>query len=448
MALIEKKLLHEELDGLRQHADVFADRLVKGALVGTDPVAPRSFQAAIGTVMRHPDIRLFIEGASSDDGDVFNELIDPALVRRAQSFFVSDGLSVLATLLMAALPECYAAGRGAQVLYLTGELTSHPARRVGETLQLLLTMLTPDPQIPVDDRGRLTTLHPGQRGAVTARRIRIFHAITRQLFVDHGPLRERWASRHNDFEKSAGPPLGVPLCQEDLLGTHLLFSAGTLEHLHKVGTHPRARDIEAWMHVWDIVGRHLGVGVSSALAGSGSQHPGRDHGELGRSGHLPVWSHLEYEGGLELLEIIRARHRTPTFEGKVLINALLREVEGPLPRSAKSYPSALVRYLAGGEVADVLGVRRSKADFYLSRVRSFSRVQKSLDRGVGRVATVAGGELAASMMRGSLQMYIDQGRLSRADPGQDFNAYGPLCRAWGLRSEGSPDALEVPLAIR
>ena len=215
--------MSEVLDGLRSETD---------ALAATYVPARQGAAGRLHGVVRGGDVASrqsdYINDTSEPTRQEFDRLIDRVKVRHAQRFFATYGLQIGAALVYKALPDSYAAARGAQVLYLTGELVSSPARRVRETTQFVLNVMTAPAQLAEDDKAA-TTLTPGQPGALAARRIRMFHQFVRNAVA--GQWAERWQSKDAYFQEIApdGPALGEPLNQEDLLGTLHEFTVGVFE---------------------------------------------------------------------------------------------------------------------------------------------------------------------------------------------------------------------------
>jgi hypothetical protein len=117
-------------------------------------------------------------GGDDSDGDI-GPKIDEMRVRHAQSLFEEHGLPVVTALFHAALPEAYLGRRGVQVLDITGELVSNWTRRIRETGQFLINVLSPTS----DTADAATSLSPGQPAAIAVRRVRLTHAAVRWLLL-------------------------------------------------------------------------------------------------------------------------------------------------------------------------------------------------------------------------------------------------------------------------
>ncbi len=406
-----------------EHVDWFK------ALAAPQPRSPGDGTVPNGATLPD-DVYNFIYGPDAD----LDAIIDVQKVKHAQRFFETYGLHVSAVLLHQSLPEAYACARGAQVLYLTSELVSHPARRIRETARMLIAVLSEDPAIADQDRQHLTTLHAGQVGARLARRVRLFHGIVRKMFESESDptLSTRWKEREQSFERHGRPTLGQPINQEDQLGTLFTFTVSVFEGLGRLGVPYNDDDIDAWFHVWDVVGRHLGVGVESALS-EGESHCRRP------AEHDIFGTHFTPKVSTELMAVIRRRHQEGSHEGKILANALLQEVQKPLSRSMKPLPAMLIRYLAGDEVRTMLGVRSGGwGHYWANRLLISRRVSKVA---IGRPTRFSGGELSAMMGREILQMFTDTSPLNVFENRDRGGVQLPdsLCRSWGIHSPKSLD---------
>jgi hypothetical protein len=394
------------LDELRQDGDAWAARRkgldLRALLAGPPPGGP-------------------VEPAEAprDEDEAFSRLINPEKVRRAQSFFETFGLQIGAALLHRSLPESYAAGRGVQVLYLTGELVSSPERRIRQTMQFILDVMTPDPNISQKDPSKTTTLHPGQRGAEAARRMRLFHQAVRHFIADSG----RWGDREKYFEglQPDGPPLGRPLNQEDLLGTLLEFSVGVFESLDRLGVPYTADDKIAWLHVWDVISRYMGIGTASAFRSLGSTTT--------IAPEMKPFLPLDAVHSHEVLAVIKRRNLVETFEGKVLVNVLLSVLQHPLSRGLKPLPASLMRYLLGSDTSDMLGITRGGwFQEWLLSAETLPRLAKAVTSGrTGGPVRAATGELSSFMTYQLLQSYIDDAEAKRP-----FSVEPMLQRSRGL----------------
>jgi hypothetical protein len=409
--------LGQQLDRLRLVTDSFAAGLLNGA---PDDLLQHVLTPGFAWPKEVGD---YLDGKQDGDWEAFDAVIDIEQVRHAQEFFATFGLHVGAALVHGALPDAYAAARGAQVLYLTGELVSRPERRIRETTQFVFDVMTPDLELSFHGDKPQTTLHPGQGGARSARRVRMFHQAVRRYLTSGGRER-RWENRQEYFatDDPRGPALGQPLNQEDLLGTLLQFTVAVFDSLTQLGVPYTNDDKTAWFHVWDVVGRHLGIGTESAIQGVGP------HTEI--DAEMAEFLPLDADLSGETLDLIRQRHHLASHEGKILVNALLHELHRPLPRGMKPFPASLIRYLVGKEVADLLGITQGGwAQMWLDSLGRMARVSRRLRGGIiGGGPRLATSELSAWATRALLQQFIDQA--GRAD--RPFRVQTQLSNAWGL----------------
>ncbi|WP_434385403.1 oxygenase MpaB family protein [Melittangium boletus] len=237
---------------------------------------------------------------------------DVEKLRRAQEVFELFGPEVMMILGFYSLPAAYAARRGVQVLARTGNLSINPVRRVFETAQMVVDVMS---------RGGL---EPEGRGVRTTQKVRLLHAAVRRLI--RKDRRGAWAEQE----------LGVPINQEDMAGTLMTFSYVVLEGLKALRIELTAEQRDAWLHAWKLVGRTLGV-----------------HERL-----LP--------DGLDearmLTRFIRERQVEPSAEGVALTAALIEGMKAMVPAPLEGLPASMIHFFLdqdqwqGLNVADMLRV--------------------------------------------------------------------------------------------
>jgi ER-bound oxygenase mpaB/B'/Rubber oxygenase, catalytic domain len=216
-----------------------------------------------------------VDGLLNDPGT----LPDPDLVKTACDLFARYGSEIAAALLLAALPEAYAAGEGARVLAQYSQLIEGgtlSTRRILNTGQFVIWVLTPGTEDPpvskdmskymseytyqsFDDTSRLWGASDGQALRASLA-LRIMHSFIR-------------FSKPNNQSPAGDKHQGVLLNQEDLLATLLSFSITVFEVLEQFGISWTAEEQEAYFYVWDRVGETLGIGDTAiilALTGTGS----------------------------------------------------------------------------------------------------------------------------------------------------------------------------------
>ncbi|MDX2054242.1 MAG: oxygenase MpaB family protein [Polyangiaceae bacterium] len=241
-----------------------------------------------------------------------DELLESTLP--GQHVFEKFGPEILVILGCYALPASYAATKGVKVLAATGYLGSSPTRRLGETTQMVIDVLSPG------------GLGPNGKGVRTAQKVRLMHATIRHLLQKPDTDRQPW-----DVQK-----LGVPINQEDLAGTLMTFSYLVLDGLEKLGCRLTNAERQSYLATWMAVGRILGV--KDAL--------------------IPA----SFEEAKELTEIIQKRQtkedpEDQNVEGRNLMAALLGMYKNSIPGDAMDFFAAgMVRFFLPNDVANRLGV--------------------------------------------------------------------------------------------
>lgn len=160
---------------------------------------------------------------------------DRDAVAQGEQLFARLGPEMLAVLGFYGLPMDYAAGKGVQVLYRTAFLARKPMRRVLETTQMVVDVLSPG------------GLGPSGRGVRAAQKVRLMHAAVRHLI------------RNDPTAPWDSALLGMPINQEDLAGTLMTFAYIVLAGLERLGLPVSTAEREAYFHCWMAIGRMMGV---------------------------------------------------------------------------------------------------------------------------------------------------------------------------------------------
>jgi ER-bound oxygenase mpaB/B'/Rubber oxygenase, catalytic domain len=301
------------LDRMRQQGDPVADKPVAAVLErgGVDAV-----RAIMRTLVRLDEL---VPEQLPDEIQAYlvetlplPEWADIAKIKRGQQLFETWGLQIACCLFCASLPSSYAAAKGVKVLYLTARLDTDARRRVMETGQFLIDVATVG---GLDEHGK---------GRRTIQRVRLMHAAVRHLIKARNELTPgMW---HPDW--------GTPINQEDLAGTRMSFSYVFSDPMRRLGVRLPAKDVEAYLHLWNVIG-HL----------------------LGLCDELLV---RDVADATALVDAIRRRQFEASAEGQELTRALLDLMDEltPLHRFDDTIPP-LVRHLIGDETADLLGVPKS-----------------------------------------------------------------------------------------
>lgn len=224
-------------------------------------------------------------------------------IENARGLFNKYGPEMLMILGCYSLPAAYSAKNGVQVLATTQFLELEPNRRLAETSQIIMDVMTEG-------------LGPGKGGREAAERTRLIHAAIRRLLVEDP-----------DFDVDE---FGVPINQEDLAATLMTFSVLVLDGLRKMNLRVTPEETEAFIDTWRQVGCLLGV----------------------EKDLLPA----NFEEADQLTKAIQARQIQPSEQGIELLT-ILRETLAK--RTWPGLPSALMRLFLPGEVADGMEIPRN-----------------------------------------------------------------------------------------
>jgi hypothetical protein len=310
------------LDRMRKTGDELADKPVAAVFKanGVDAV-----NAIMRTLVRNdqpvpeelpPEIRAYLAEAQP-----LPEWADMGKIKRAQQLYETWGVLITLCLFCASLPASYAAADGVKVLYLTARLDTDTRRRVMETGQFLIDVLTVG---GLDEHGK---------GRRTIQRVRLMHAAVRHL------IKAR-SDRGDPPVCGEEPPLwhpdwGTPINQEDLAGTRLAFSYIVADSLPRLGVRLPAKDVDAYLHLWNVIGHLMGVDDELLVHGIGDAKA--------------------------LVDAIRHRQFRASPEGQDMTKALLDLMDEMTPfHRLEETIAPLIRHLIGDDIADMLDIPKSK----------------------------------------------------------------------------------------
>ena len=368
-----------ELDALRTRADDVIDPLVRSLVA-----APGAAGPLLGALFATDDV------PTGDDRlrTLFEAIPavpiqDRARVEEGQRLFQLYGPELLLILGCYALPAAYAAGDGVQVIHRARRLGDDAKRRLCETAQMVLNVMSPG------------GLEPNGIGTRAANKVRVMHALVRH---------------HVRTQTTPAPwptTLGEPINQEDLVGTLLTFSVLALDGLRKIGA-PLTRDEElGYLEVWRHVGRLLGI--DTALVPS----------DVGEAEKLAVR--------------IGRRQIRPTAEGKELTHQLTRAVNALFP--INGYGVSLMHFFLdesafGVDLAEILDL--PAANWTRTLVRARAGHKRFVLRWLNRIP-------GARARRRALARYFAQQLilLQRPDRQMPFLIPAGYLTAWRLRPPSS-----------
>ncbi|KPL80337.1 oxygenase MpaB family protein [Herpetosiphon geysericola] len=253
--------------------------------------------------------------------------IDWQRINNGAAFFARYGMAITVVLSTAALVGCYAAQKGVKVLTQTQRLQAEPYRRVTESGHFVMAVLQPN------------ALQANGEGVQIIQKVRLMHAAVRYQIAQAG----QW--NHSE--------LGVPICQEDMLGTLMVFSYGVIWGLEQLGYRIAKQQAEDFLYTWNLIGSLIGIDPAS----------------------LPC-SIAEAE---DLAYSISKRQHGPSDEGRELTQALLAMHTGLLPgRFFDGMVPALIQHLAGAEVAEWMGVPQTRWKYALRYLKTLNSAMRTI----------------------------------------------------------------------
>ncbi len=272
--------------------------------------------------------------------------LDEEKVKRGEDLFMEAGVLSLLALLHASLPTCYLMENGVEVLGATQQLEKHTFRRLLETAQMLVGVMSPggirvDPKSdPSDPNGALLV----GAGVTAAQKVRLLHAsvrhlLMRRLLMSPGPDEAGGYVSVEDLSEALtqidwnSKELGRPINQEDMAYTLLTFGLTIPTSLVKLGVPLTRETQESLLHTWNVVGTIMGV-------------------------EEELIAHT-LEDATDLLHTIQASQAGESEDGKKLTAALITCVESVIPFSwLRWVPPVLVWHLVDPKWAHCLGVPR------------------------------------------------------------------------------------------
>jgi hypothetical protein len=297
------------LDPMRQVGDPLADGVVDNLFANNSIDAVNDLmRGLIGNEFPEPASLPPVVADYIKQLDVLPDWADTAKIEAGQQVFWKYGPRLILILHCYALPFCYVGKNGVQVLALSGRLGSNSTRRILETAQLLVDVMSP---------GGLTG---GQgRARRTIQKVRLMHAAVRHLI-------KRYANWKPEF--------GLPVNQEDLTGTLMAFDWISLDGLRRIGVQLTKDEWDGYLHCWQVVGHQLGI----------------------RDDMIPA-DNVSAEA---LCHAIERRQFGACAEGKAMTKALIESIQYQLPGDVfDDAPGLLMRYFLGSEHASMIGVEKS-----------------------------------------------------------------------------------------
>jgi hypothetical protein len=295
-----------DLEKWRQVGDPLADEAVAKLLAARDL---QSVQALLNTLVLNDAPDPSELPAELKDYLDATAQIEPSMLPASalgENLFAEFGPEMLMILACYALPTTYSVDKGVHVLFRTGYLQRNANRRLFETTQMVLDVLSPG------------GLSPTGKGIRAAQKVRLMHAAIRTLLLQN--KENPWDLEHFD----------VPINQEDLAGTLMAFSWLMIDGLAKIGVHLSPQEQKNYLDIWIALGKIMGI-----------------QAEL-----LPS----NMEQAAELTKQILQSQVNPSPEGRLLTQALLEMMEESSPLLFKGMPAGLMRHFLPEAVADGLAI--------------------------------------------------------------------------------------------
>lgn len=223
-----------------------------------------------------------------------------------ERIFAEYGPEIVMLLCCYSLPSSYAAKKGVQVLHRTAYLAKRPNRRLFETAQFIVDVMSPG------------GLSRGGKGSRTAQKVRLMHAAIRHLI------------RTDAAAPWPVDQLGVPINQEDLLGTLMTFTWLILDGLNKLGVRLSPQEQQAYLETWLVVGEVMGI--------------------------EPPLLPRTVADATSVTALIEKRQVADSPQGREMMAALLGMMQTNMPHPFQSMPGCLIREFLPQDVAMFLGV--------------------------------------------------------------------------------------------
>jgi hypothetical protein len=400
------------LQAARRDGDPEAAALVRAVFQGAG--SPEAGAAAVGNLLQllvrsegiprdrlPPGVPEFLDVSATVPA-----WYDERKVTLGERVFMAHGLLSLVSLLHASLPECYLMARGVHVLWMTQELEQHVFRRLIETAQMVVSVMSPGGLR--SDGNRLTG-----PGVEVAQKVRVMHETMRHLIL-LGPapaagkapaeprqLADVMRGQHWNVEA-----LGYPINQEDMAYTLLTFGYVIPRALQTMGADLSRDEQEAVLHAWNVVGHLMGVREEFIV-------------------------HTMDEA-TELYGVIQRAQEGSTVMAQKMTASLIACVQDKLPVVwARWLPPVLVELLVGAEASRMLGLARPSVERWLLvlPILGVLRVLLAVEHliighsAIGRRLLLAGGEDIVRILT----------QFPRGERDTSFDIPDEVARSWGLQ---------------
>ena len=227
-----------ELDGMRHVVDDLCDRCLAVLTVRGESVD--AFLGRLGEARppgggdEHPDVQAFLMSVYTVPA-----YVDWAAIHDGQLCFLKHPGPAAFGLLYYSLIGGFSAPKIVKTLdataYMTTQNYDRTWRRLNETFEMVVDCLE-DPD----------GLQPGRAGWKSVLRVRFLHSRVRLGIL----------SRDTPWDAAQ---YGLPINQEDMVGTLLSFSTNVVETIQRMTGRLTRADEEAYLHLWRYIGHLIGV---------------------------------------------------------------------------------------------------------------------------------------------------------------------------------------------
>ena len=222
------------LNEMRTQGDPLADESLQSILPNDEPGVISSLFRVMDANDKVPPADIFPSLARFFEAT--NELppgVDLDRIHRGEHVFIGHVYLAALVLLTKSLPEGYAAPNLSIILNISGQLRTHPYRRLLATLQTVVNVSS------------CHGFQPGGRAVITAQKLRLLHAGIRHLTHKYRP---EYSRTH-----------GVPVNQEDMLGTILGFSLLVIRGLRILRVDLTRAQEDDFLYMWLVFSRMMGI---------------------------------------------------------------------------------------------------------------------------------------------------------------------------------------------
>ncbi len=294
------------LDSVREKGDFLADNVINQFATENSPQKIKDLIVWLTNSTKLDDKSNYTVVDNFIENLDFPAWLNYEKLKKGCDFFVLHQDSIAVLLGCMSLPYCYAAANGAMVLIKSERIKNDTQKRLEETATFVFDLMQ---------------FKSWQKKAVIPKiaKIRLLHACIRFYCKNSKDWQSEW---------------GLAINQEDMAGTNLAFSYVIIKGLRKANIKHNEAQAQDFLYTWNVIGAMLGV-----------EEP-----------LLPQ----NLRQAFLLDKAIAKRQFRQSEAGQTLTKALVETLESFVPnQAAKSVPSAMMRFLLGNPMADLLGIAPS-----------------------------------------------------------------------------------------